>query len=342
MTQTSDTGNTRAAAPQTSLPPWPKGDERGMGNTLGPATWMRCAAHMAAPGARCYELSHEVSGSMPCTQFSKQLKFQPRATRALRNSVQVSNMEELTGEPGGQGTHMDALGHFGFLPRAWDGEGPLAVDEVMYYGGYRQAQVKPSAESLLLKLGIDKVPPIVTTAVLLDAKAHVGGGSMLAPGTVITEADIEAMLRAQGLQARGLLPGDVLYIHTGWGEHWQDPDVDKVYYTMGPGLAYDAAKYLEQKAVVLVALDNPFTDAVNAGQLKGEAPPAKGYPPGLPFAVHHHCLTQAGIHQIQNANLTRIAQDEVWTSGTIILPIRVRGGAGSLVRPVAFGVPRRA
>ena len=334
MNRTDDTSNTR-------LPPWPRGDERGMANTLGAATWMRCAAHMTAPGARCYELSHPVSGTMPCTQFSKQLKFQPRATRAMRNSIHVSNMEEMSGEPGGQGTHMDALGHFGFLPRTWDGESPLAMDEVRYYGGHTQAQVKPTAESLLLKLGIDKVPPIVTTAVLLDAKAFLGRGKALAPGTIVTAADIEGMLRAQGLQERGILPGDVLYIHTGWSEHWQDPDVDKIYYTMGPGLAYDAARYIEQKAVVLIALDNPFTDAVNAGQLKGEARPAKDYPPGLPFAVHHHCLTQAGIHQIQNANLAEIVADGVWLSGTIILPIRVRGGAGSLVRPIAFGVPRR-
>ena len=324
---------------QTVAPPWPSGDERGMANHLGPQTWLRCAPYLSAPGARIFELSHVVSGTMPCTQFSKQLSFKPRATRALRNSMQVSNMEELTGEPGGQGTHMDALGHFGHLPSVWDGESPLAEDEIRYYGGFTQREVKPTPDSLLLKLGIDKVPPIITTAVLLDAKAHLGRGRTLEPGQVVTAEDIENMLRVQGLQDRGILPGDVLYIHTGWGEKWQDPDQDKIYYTKGPGLAYDAAKYIERKGVVLVALDNPFTDAVNDGLLRGEAPAAQGYPPGLPFAVHHHCLTQAGIHQIQNANLTEIAAAQVWTSCTIILPIRIRGGAGSLVRPVAIGAP---
>jgi hypothetical protein len=34
--------------------------------------------------------------------------------------------------------------------------------------------VKPTPDSPLLKLGMDKVPPIVTTAILLDAKTHVG------------------------------------------------------------------------------------------------------------------------------------------------------------------------
>jgi kynurenine formamidase len=110
---------------------------------------------------------------------------------------------------------------------------------------------------------------------------------------------------------------------------------------MGPGLSYDGAKYIEQKAVVLVALDNPFTDPVNEGQLRGAAPPATGTPPGFPFAIHHHNLTQSGIYQIQNANLTELAKDGVWISCTIILPLRTKGGAGSPVRPVAFGEPRQ-
>jgi len=339
MSKSTDGAFPPAGPAQAPLPPWPKGDERGMANTIGPATWARCAPHLVAPSARCYELSHELSNTMPYTQFSKPLKFQPRATRGMRNAVHASNMEEMSGEPGGQGTHIDALGHFGAASTIWDGEGAFPVDDVVYYGGFRQREVKPTPESMLLRLGIDKVPPIITTAVLLDAKSFLGGGKALGPGRTIAADDIEAMLHAQKISDRGILPGDVLYIHTGWGENWQDPDIDKTYYTNGPGLAYDAAKYLEQKAVVLVALDNPFTDAVNKGQLKGEAPPAQGYPKGLPFAIHHHFLTQAGIHQIQNAKLCEIARDKVWISCTIILPLRVRGGAGSLVRPVAIGVP---
>ncbi len=46
-------------------PPWPAGDQKGMANTLGAGTWLRCAAHMSAPGAKSYELSHERSNTMP-------------------------------------------------------------------------------------------------------------------------------------------------------------------------------------------------------------------------------------------------------------------------------------
>jgi kynurenine formamidase len=88
---------------------------------------------------------------------------------------------------------------------------------------------------------------------------------------------------------------------------------------------------------VLVALDNPFTDPVAEGFLEGKAPPPAGTPPGLPFAIHHQNLTQAGIHNIQNANLGTLAADKVWLSCTIILPLRTQGASGSPVRPVAIG-----
>ena|SRR5437870_1620812 len=53
-------------------PPWPPGDEIGMANTLGPATWQRCATHLADPNTD----------------------------------------EIVSGDPNQQGTQMDALGHF--------------------------------------------------------------------------------------------------------------------------------------------------------------------------------------------------------------------------------------
>jgi kynurenine formamidase len=78
---------------------------------------------------------------------------------------------------------------------------------------------------------------------------------------------------------------------------------------------------------------------VAEGQLEGKAGPAPGTPPGLPFAVHHHMLAQAGIHLVENAKLDELAADRVWTSCTMILPLRDKGAAGSAVRPVAIGAP---
>jgi kynurenine formamidase len=321
-------------------PRWPAGDEIGMANHLGPATWKRCAPHLANPRAKSYELSYVRSNTMPQSPFAAPLRENAKPTAGVPMTRHAFNTDEVaSGDPGQQGTQMDALGHFAVLPQAWDGKGEVSAGGATYYGGFTQEQVKPRPDSHLQKLGIDKVPPIVTSAVLLDAKTYLGKGKAMEAGALVSAKDIDAMLKAQGLGKRGLQAGDVLYIYTGWGDNWKDPDTEKFYYTKGPGLAYDGAKLIEQKGVVLVALDNPFTDPVPDGMLQGKAAPPAGVPDGLPFAIHHHNLTVAGIHNIQNANLGAMAKDKVWLSCTMILPLRTQGGSGSPVRPVAFGAP---
>ena len=242
-------------------------------------------------------------------------------------------------EPAQQGTQMDALGHFAAFMRPWDGKPPLPADDAVYYGGHTQKDVKPTAESPLLRLGMEKAPPIITTAVLLDAKAHVGKGKPMQAGQLVTAKDIEAMLKAQGLEKRGILPADIVLVHSGWGDFWKDPDTEKFYYTKAPGLSYDAAQYIGRRRAVAIALDTPFVDPAPEGFLAGKAGPAPGVPAGLPFAVHHHMLAKMGIHLVENAKLDELARDKVWTSCAILLPLRERGAAGSAVRPVAVGAP---
>ena len=144
------------------------------------------------------------------------------------------------------------------------------------------------------------------------------------------------MLKAQGLEKRGILSGDVVYVYTGWGDQWRDPDTEKVYHSQAPGLSFDAARYLGERRVVVIGLDTPFVDPVPSGLLAGKAGRPR-HPPGLPFAVHHHMLTQMGIHHIENAKLDELARDQVWTSCTLILPARQKGAAGAEVRPAALG-----
>jgi len=322
-------------------PPAP-GDERGMASAIGVGTWLRCSYFLSQPKAKSYEISHPRSNTMPLSPFSGPYAYRYNPTASIPGTVHAFNGEYLTGgEPGAQGTQMDALGHFAYLPAPWDGKGEPPVDQAHYYGGYTQQDVKPTPDSPLMRLGMEKAPPIITSAVLLDAKRYVGKGEPLKPGQTVTARDIEAMIRAQGLGWRGLLAGDVLYIYTGWGDNWQDPDTEKLYYTKAPGLSTDAAEYLAGKRIVAVGLDAPFVDAVNEGQLQGKAGPAEGTPPNMPFAVHHTLIAKSCIHHIENANLGDMARDRVWTSCTMILPLREKGAAGSPVRPVAIGIPKR-
>jgi kynurenine formamidase len=318
------------------LPPWPEDDQRGMANTLGEGTWMRCAYHLSQPDSRVYELSRLRSNEMPSSPWVTPIRYEYSATQGLPNTIIAWHAGVyVTGVSGAQGTQMDAFGHWGYLDETWDGTGQFPSGKVKYYGNYKQADVKPMPTSPLQKLGIDKVPPIITSAILLDAKTYLGNGEPMKAGQQIHSADIEQMLEIQGLGWRGLMPGDVLYIYTGWGDFWDED----FYYDGGPGLSLDAAKYLEKKMIVLVALDNPFTDAVNLGQFSGKSELPPDTPANIITPVHHHNLTHAGIHNIQNANLARMAKDKVWTSCTVILPIKVEGASGAPVNPIAIGAP---
>jgi kynurenine formamidase len=322
-------------------PPWPAGDERGMANAIGPVTFARCAWHLARPNAKAYELSHVRSNTMPLSPFAGPYAVKPKASAGIPGTAHLFNSETLNegAEPAAQATQMDALGHFAAFREPWDGKAPFTGEGAVYYGGLTQKEVKPTPDSPLLKLGIDKAPPIVTSAILFDAKAYIGRGKPMQAGHLVTAADLEGMLKAQGLEKRGILPGDVVLVHTGWGDFWRDPDSEKTYYTMAPGLSYDAAQYIGQRRAVAIALDTPFIDPVPEGMLMGKAGPAPGVPPGLPFAVHHHMLTQMGIHHVENAKLDELARDKVWTSCAMLLPLRERGAAGSALRPVAIGAP---
>lgn len=324
---------------QVPAPPWPAGDERGMANTQGRGTWMRCAWHLNDPKAKAYELAQVSSTTMPMAPFGPPLHYKPRPSALTPGTRHVVNGEDYgPGDPSNQGTQFDGFGHFGYLPEPSKGQAS-EVDSARYYGGFQQADVKPTPDSLLLKLGMDKVPPIVTSAVLLDARSYVGKGQALQAGQLVTAKDIEGMIQAQGLGWRGLLPGDVLYIYTGWEENWADPDPGKGYYTKAPGLSYDAAKYLGEKAITALGLDAPFMDPVVEGLLQGKAPPPPGTPPGLPIAIHHQNLAESGIHNIENVHLAELAADKVWTSCTMVLPLRIKGAATSQLRPVAIGAP---
>jgi kynurenine formamidase len=308
-----------------------------MANTLGAGTSMRCAYHLNQADAQVYELSHLRSNDMPSSPWAAPIQYEYSPTGGVPNSLIAHHPGiKVIGVSGAQGTQMDAFGHWGYLDEIWDGEEKYPSDKVKYYGGYTEAQVKPMPDSPLQKLGIDKAPPIITSAVLLDAKTQLGKGEAMKAGQQIHAQDIEDMLTAQGLAWRGLLPGDVLYIYTGWSEHWRED----FYYHGGPGLSFDAAKYLKTKMIVLVALDNPFTDAINIGQFSGKAKPPPGTPSNVGGApVHHQNLVYSSIHQIQNIALAQMATDKVWTSCTVILPVKVVGAAGAPVSPVAIGVP---
>lgn len=328
-------------------------DDRGNTATQGAETWRRAAqsmlpklryvhGHLTLVPPIKVEVSQLMDPRAPQSLFAAPWSLTPHptvffgpngptpdASQALFGHA--GNGEEICGDLGQQGTQMDALGHFGVITQP--GETPT------YFGGLTQSEVV--GPDGLRRLGIDKAEPIITSVVLLDAARYLNNGQALAPGYAVTQADLMSILAAQGLAQRGIKAGDVVFIHTGYGAAWVNSPA--TYYTQGPGLAHDAALFLAARKVVLVGLDNPATDATVHLPGVGPFPPMpsweNGNNPWLPFGVHHHLLTQAGVHQIQNLHLTELAQQQIYLGAVFILPMRFKGGSGSPVRPVVIGHP---
>ena len=113
----------KASSTMVPLPPWSAGDQRGMANTLGVGTLMRCAFHLNRPGARIYELSHLRSNEMPSSPWVARIQYEYSPTLGLPNSIIAYHPGvKVTGVSGAQGTQMDAFGHWGYLDEIWDGE----------------------------------------------------------------------------------------------------------------------------------------------------------------------------------------------------------------------------
>src|SRR5262249_62427155 len=102
--------------------------------------------------------------TMPQSPFGVPLRDRYRPTVGIAGTRHAFNGEEtVSGEPGAQGTQMDAIGHFAVLPEAWDGKGEFPADKARYYGGHQQTARKPTPEFPLPKRRIQKGPAMHTT-----------------------------------------------------------------------------------------------------------------------------------------------------------------------------------
>lgn len=313
--------------------------ERGMTNLLGADTYMRCSKHLQNPMAKTYELSYLRTKTMPLSPFAGNYEPKFLPISSMPNTSQIFTMDVLNQDvnDGNQGTQMDALGHFGHLKTPWDGKSKLDISDASFFNGFKGEEVKPSNNSPLLKLGIETVPPIITSAIMIDVKKYAFDGKSMGAGEFITVEDFKKSLAQSSINSRGILPGDVVLIYTGWSENYQDPDITKLYYSMAPGISYNLAKYLASKQVVAVGLDTPFVDALS--DPNNPIAPPKGTPNNMAFPVHHYFLTQAGVHTLENFNLKKMAEDSVELSCVMILPLMVKGSSASSIRPVAIGSP---
>ena len=196
----------------------------------------------------------------------------------------------------------------------------------VYYGGqlYNGFPATTTTAAGASRNGIDKFGPgLVSRGVLLDV-ARAAGEKRLAPGRVITPADLEAAERAQKVKVES---GDVLLVRTGHMTVFT-VDGDRVgYMRQMPGLGLACPEWLHARQVAAVATD---TNAVEVIPFED---------PGAPLPVHMLCIRDMGLTLGEMFYLEDLAddcaRDGVWEFLFSAPPLKVTGAVGSPLNPLA-------
>ncbi len=260
---------------------------------------MSGAMHESVRGARVYDLEqprYQGAPSHPVHEPGFALALHRRHERIPGEPRTSASALLVMAEH--SGTHIDALCH--------------QAGDMRLHGGI---EVDPSVQtpSGFTELGIDSVPPIIARGVMLDLPA-------LGPVPDHVEAEhVEACAVAQGTSIE---PGDVVLVRTGSGSRWADPAA----YLAGPGMAPSASRWMVGNRPLAVGADNIAWDL-----------PEKRDPElGVALPGHLILIVEAGIYIIENLMLEELAADGVREFTFVCLPLKLTGGTGSPVRPIAL------
>jgi kynurenine formamidase len=203
------------------------------------------------------------------------------------------------------GTHIDAFCH-------------QALDMKLHGGVAVTPAVQTSAG--FTRHGIDTVAPIVARGILLDLAALRGG--RLPERALVGARDLEQTRRAQGSEVRA---GDVVLVRTGSDTVWSEPDR----YLNGAGISGEASEWLAERGVSAVGSDNVAWDL----------PGVVDERLGVTLPGHVILLVQRGIYIVENLNLIELSVARTYEFLFVCLPLKIRGGTASPVRPIAILPP---
>ena len=175
------------------------------------------------------------------------------------------------------------------------------------YGGIDVADAQ-SYGGGLREYSVDTIAPILRRGVLLDLAPD----GPLAPDAEITPEMLERARRVP------IHAGDVVLLRTGWARFWEDA-ARYICQVKGPGPGAPAARWLSERGVFAAGSDTVAFEKV----------------PDPDMPVHVHLLVEKGIHIIECLNLEQLAAERVYEFTFVAVPLKIRGGTGSPIRPVA-------
>ncbi len=278
---------------------WGAGDERGAANHMKPQRVAR-AAQLIKTG-EVIELGQVLEANMPLFGTRRFESYTKRTGPALGSNKRRSNEEIVFTELGQVGTQLDMFSHQTIGNQLYN---CFDNDEIATRTGFT-------------KLGVEKIGMLFTRGVLIDVAA-LKGVDRLAPGYEITVTDLQAALQKQGV---ALQPGDAVLIHSGFGKLW---NVDNAAYNKETaGIGAPAAEWLAKQDVMLIGADTYGVEV------------APNPDKTISMPVHQIALAVNGIFLLENLKLDELAAKKVYEFAFIVQPLKLKGGTGSTVAPVA-------
>ena len=279
---------------------WGAGDQRGSGNHMKPETVLR-AARLISTG-EVFELGRVLSDAMPLPAGRRFEVLTKRTRNDPGTNRRGSNEELVVSEIGQVGTQFDTFSH-------------QMIGTSMYNCFTLEDTATRTGFS---KLGVEQVGALVTRGVLLDIAA-LKGVPVLAETYEITPQDLQ---EAAARQKVTLSPGDAILIHTGWGTLWGKDNAR--YQRVSPGVGTAAAEWLARQDPMLVGADNTAVEI------------SPNPDPQLAGPGHQILLVVNGIHLLENLKLDDLASRRVYEFALIVEPLKIQGGTGSTVAPIAI------
>lgn len=255
-------------------------------------------------GVRLVELGHPHFTGMPCSPNHPGFRMsliRRHGDMVRPDGGSASNEIIVTG--GHVGTHVDALSHV-----SHDG---------LLHGGVDAEQAQRGGR--FSALGAEHTPAVLARGVLLDVAAA-KGVDVLPAGYGITAADLDAAAERAGARPG---PGDVALVRTGWSRHFDDAATYLGQQDGVPGPTVDAARWLVEAGVRMTGADTTAYEQIPAGAGHSVLP------------VHRVLLVEAGVHIIEHLALEEASQAGLTAFVFVLAPLRIVGGTGSPVRPVA-------
>ena len=254
-------------------------------------------------GRKVFDLGMELYHGMPHHPLHSPFMYQMLRTHGdLMYGDGVTAALDMFGMNCHTGTHLDGLGHF--------------AKNLCLHGGVPAEQAQSKTEGIKT-CGIQQVVPILRRGILLDV-AGTQGVEMLGQTQGVGPAELEAAAKAAKVEVR---QGDVVLVRTGWIRHW--PDSRKYYSIQSgqPGLNVEAARWATAQGASCIGSDNFAVEYVPS--------------PGNTMPVHIHCLVEKGVHLLEVVNLEELARTRTTEFLLLLIPMKIRGGTASPVRPVA-------